>query len=71
MNKNNKLLILHCDNIEISTLNVKNSKITYLRRFEAQNNPDFICIQVDKIDHAITNWTEIDFWATFSEDCGY
>jgi hypothetical protein len=38
--------------------------------FDATNNPDLTCIQVDDAAYSTTNWTNIDATASFSTDCG-
>ena len=39
--------------------------------FYTQNNPNLNCIQVDDTTYSTNNWTDIDVWASFSEDCLY
>ena len=38
--------------------------------FDALDNPNLSCIEVDDVNYSTTNWTNIDSWANFSTDCG-
>ncbi len=53
----------------LTSLNVKNGNNTNFTRFNATNNPNLTCIQVDDAAWSTTNWTNIDATASFSEDC--
>lgn len=35
------------------------------------NNPNLLCIQVDDAAWSETNWTNVDDWSSFNEDCQY
>jgi len=52
-------------------LDVKNGYNSLITTFYAQNNPNLTCIQVDNEADATAQWTDIDSWTSFSEDCGY
>ena len=61
---------LECNYNEIKTLNLKNSNNTILDVFNAKNNPDLNCIQVDNIEYSTTNsnWVK-DEIASYSLNC--
>ena len=47
-----------------------NGNNTNFTTFNATNNPNLSCIQVDDATYSTTNWTDIDATASFSENCG-
>lgn len=61
---------LRCNDNQLSHLNVQNnnnSNTTNLL-FQAQNNPNLNCIQVDDTTYSNTTWTNIDAGTVFSQD---
>jgi len=69
---NNTLLEeLFCTGNQLTILNIKNGHNTDITNFEAKQNPNLICIQVDDASYSTTNWTDIDAVTTFSENCNY
>jgi len=60
-----------CKNNALSSLNLKNGNNTAIPNnlFNATNNPNITCIEVDDAAWSTTNWTNIDPTASFSEDC--
>jgi Leucine-rich repeat (LRR) protein len=66
---NMALIELYCENNQLTSLNVQNGNNINFTSFNASNNPDLACIQVDNAAWSITNWTDIDEGASFSEDC--
>lgn len=69
---NNTLLThLLCNNDQLESLNIKNGNNINFTMFEATNNPNLYCIQVDNDDWAEENWSDyVDLQVIFSEDCG-
>jgi len=61
---------LFCNDNSLISLNVKNGNNTAItgNRFNAINNPDLTCIEVDNVAYSITNWAGIDAASSFSED---
>jgi Leucine-rich repeat (LRR) protein len=53
----------------LSTLNVANGSNANITSFNASNNPNLTCIEVDDAAYSSTNWTNIDAGTSFSEDC--
>jgi hypothetical protein len=52
------------------SLNIKNGNNTSIIRFDARNNPNLTCIEVDDKVYSIANWINIDSQTNFSETCG-
>ncbi|WCO01397.1 T9SS type A sorting domain-containing protein [Psychroserpens ponticola] len=69
---NNPVLkILNCDDNELIGLNLKNGNNTKITYFNALNNSDLECIQVDDAVYSAANWINVDPSSMFSEDCQY
>jgi Leucine-rich repeat (LRR) protein len=68
---NTTLTVLECDQNLLTILDVKNGNNVNFYGFEATNNPNLTCIQVDDAVWSTVNWTNIDPTASFSEDCNY
>jgi hypothetical protein len=70
LSENSGLTILHCSDNRLIALNIKNGNNDNLTDFDAINNPELDCIQVDNSVAALanTNWL-IDETASYSEDC--
>ena len=66
---NSDLQNLECNNNLLTNLNIKNGNNSILGGFVSNNNPNLFCIQVDNTAWSIANWTQIDTWANFSENC--
>ncbi len=62
-----------CNNNSLTQLNVKNGNNTNIINadFNATNNPNLTCIQVDDAAWSLANWSNIDAGAGFSANCGY
>ncbi|GAB5416562.1 MAG: hypothetical protein Crog4KO_34000 [Crocinitomicaceae bacterium] len=60
---------LYCNDGQLSSLDVKNGNNISLTTFNAMNNPNLTCIQVDDAAWSTSNWTNIDVSASFSENC--
>jgi len=63
------LSMLFCNNNNLNYLNVKNGNNTNIIRFDAQNNANLTCIDVDDKAYSIANWINIDSQSGFSETC--
>ena len=64
------LTALDCRTSLISSLNVKNGNNTNIATFEAGNNPNLFCIEVDDATFMNTNFSAgKDVGATYSTDC--
>ncbi|WP_052593191.1 T9SS type A sorting domain-containing protein [Aureispira sp. CCB-QB1] len=57
------------DNNQLSSLNIKNGNNSNMADFNAANNPNLQCIEVDDSTYSANNWLNIDAIATFSTDC--
>ncbi|MFD1614779.1 T9SS type A sorting domain-containing protein [Gelatiniphilus marinus] len=71
VSKNTALTQLLCANNALTSLDVKNGNNINLEFFNAFNNPDLYCIEVDDASYSETNWTQIDPHTSFSENCRY
>ena len=71
--QNTALSTLSCSSNLLTNLNVANGNNTALTSFNATNNPNLTCIQVDDVTYSTTNWTvannSIDATASFSMNC--
>lgn len=52
----------------LTSLNIANGSNTMLS-FEALNNPNLPCIQVDNVSYSTTNWVNVDVNSSFSTNC--
>jgi hypothetical protein len=51
------------------TLNVQNGYNTNFFQFDALNNPNLSCIQVDSVAYSNLFWNDVDFGVVFSTNC--
>src|SRR5690554_5060658 len=66
---NANLKQLSCRGNQLESLNVKNGNNTNFQYFNALENPNLTCIEVDDPLYSETNWPEVDPQVVFSEDC--
>jgi hypothetical protein len=68
---NNTLLNqLFCNNNQLTSLNVKNGNNSNFTNFSATNNPLLVCINVDNVNWATSNWSNnVDSQSDFSTNC--
>ncbi len=71
LSNNTQLRYLYCRSNQLSVLNVKNGNNTNVIDFEAANNPNLTCIEVDDATYSTTNWNNIDPASSFSNNCHY
>ena len=69
VSQNPVLKDLYCSNNMLSCLNVRNGNNNSLVNFNSTSNPSLTCINVDSINYAQTNWTNIDAGAFFDTNC--
>jgi len=63
---------VECWENQLTCLNIANGNNYNMNNpnlFEAQNNPNLFCIEVDNAAFSTANWTYVDPQTTFSEDC--
>ncbi len=68
---NTSLEIINCSNNNLSYLNVKNGNnfnIPFFN-FDAENNPDLSCIEVDDVNYSTNTWSNVDSGVIFSLNC--
>jgi len=66
---NSVLKRLWCNDNNLTYLKVKNGNNLNFITFEAQDNANLTCIEVDDPVYCTLNWTNIDSGTTFSQDC--
>jgi len=71
VSQNSVLTQLYCNNNQLTSLNMKNGNhVNMGLGFNAQTNPNLLCIDVDDVVYATTNWSNyVDPQTNFSEDC--
>jgi len=69
LSMNTALYVLWCPENQLSCLNIKNGNNSNFWQFYVSDNPNLGCIEVDDAAWSSSNWTGIDFQASFSEDC--
>ena len=70
LSNNSALKVLYCDDNELECLNVKNGNNTAFVNFDALDNPNLSCIEVDDAEWSVSNYSDyIDPQMYFSEDC--
>ncbi len=70
LSHNINLIFFSCENnAPLSNLNVKNGNNTNVLNFVTTDNPELACIQVDNAEWSEENWTNVDSWTNFSENC--
>ncbi|WP_418603870.1 T9SS type A sorting domain-containing protein [Hwangdonia sp.] len=67
---NTVLRALSAGNNSLASLNVRNGNNSNFTYFDARNNPNLDCIEVDNVSYSTTNWSNRDAGASFSTDCG-
>ncbi len=69
VSNNTALTSLFCENNHLISLNVRNGNNVNFIGFYSYDNPNLYCIEVDDSTWSTANWTSIDSWASFSNDC--
>lgn len=72
MSFNSKLTSLACSHNKLTTLTIRNGNNANINwwSFNAVNNPDLYCIEVDDPTYSEATWDYVDSITIFSEDCG-
>jgi len=71
LSNHNDLEEIFCTANQLTVLNIKNGNNTNITNFDATQNPNLTCIQVDNTLYSTSNWTDIDTQTSFSENCNY
>ncbi len=66
---NTALVRLYCSKNQLTNLNVANGNNSSFTQFDATDNPNLSCIQVDDVAYSTTNWISIAATASFSTFC--
>ena len=69
VSSNTALIYLNCYSNQLTSLDVRNGNNTIITYFISTGNPDLTCIDVDDISWSTANWTNIDSWTSFNENC--
>jgi len=67
LSNNPRVYGVFMNDMEISTLNIKNNNNTIMRYFYLTNNPNLTCVFVDDASYSTTNWTSVDVTTHFVE----
>jgi Leucine-rich repeat (LRR) protein len=70
VSQNTDLVKLECYDNELTSLDVRNGNNSLMTTFSATGNASLACIEVDNASWSTTNWTNVDVWTSFSENCG-
>lgn len=65
----NIIKLLCTDMISLTQLNIANTNNSNVTEFDATNNPNLSCIEVDNVTYSTSNWTDIDATTSFSTNC--
>ncbi|XCF05106.1 T9SS type A sorting domain-containing protein [Tamlana crocina] len=63
------LRALSCGSNALTALNVKNGNNANFTYFDARNNPELSCIEVDNASYSTSNWPNKDSGTGYSNDC--
>ncbi|MCF8459746.1 MAG: T9SS type A sorting domain-containing protein [Flavobacteriales bacterium] len=69
LSQNSALATLNCEDNSLNYLNVANGTNTNVTSFNALNNPDLTCIQVDDAVYSTSHWPGVSGWTSFNESC--
>ena len=70
LNENYFLESVICSYNDLNYFNIQNNNNTNITYFDATNNPNLYCLEVDDVNYSTTNWsTGIDPQAAFGVDC--
>ncbi len=68
---NTNLTIMSCYENDLTSLYMTNGNNTNVTIFDATDNINLSCIEVDDAAYSSANWTDIDATTSFDEDCCY
>ncbi|WP_347922168.1 T9SS type A sorting domain-containing protein [Pontimicrobium sp. SW4] len=71
LNLNTNLTEINCPSNNLEALDISNGNNTNVTFFDASNNHNLTCIQVDDITYSYTNWGNYDAQTSFSENCHF
>ena len=69
VSEHSRLVTLICHHNELTSLNIKNGNNANYIAFEANDNPELSCIEVDDVAFSTLRWTDIDSTTSFSNNC--
>jgi hypothetical protein len=69
LSNNPDLFRVICNNNALTSLDIKNGNNGFIDTFNALNNQDLQCIQVDNIFFSNANWNQVDNGVLFSTAC--
>ena len=67
--QNSNLGYVFVNNNNLNYLNLNNGNNSSINSYNSLNNPNLLCINVDDYVYSSLNWTNIDYWSTFSSNC--
>ena len=69
VSQNTVLTSLKCFDNQLTSLDVRNGNNTNFNIFNSTNNTNLYCINVDSAAWSTANWSNVDSWASFSNNC--
>jgi len=69
LSNNTALELLNCETNQLTSLDLRSGNNVNLDSLNCRNNSNLYCIDVDNPSWSNTNWTSIDFWSSFSNNC--
>ncbi|NHF59156.1 DUF5011 domain-containing protein, partial [Flavobacteriaceae bacterium TP-CH-4] len=60
---------VNAGNNQLESFDIRNGNNSNITLFDADDNPNLLCISVSDVVFATANWTNIDAQTIFSEDC--
>ena len=69
LSNNTSLNYLKAQANNLSSLDLRNGNNTNITTYNATQNPNLFCIDVDNPAYSTTNWVNIDPWAFFDANC--
>ena len=66
---NSNLSYVLCSNNLLANLDIRNGNNTNIGYFDSRSNDSLFCISVDDSTWSANNWTNIDSYTNFSNDC--
>ncbi len=69
LSNNVALIKFNCRNNLLEKINIKNNNNSNITIFDALNNANLTCVEVDDVTFATTNWTNIDATSVYSSNC--
>ena len=67
LSNNTNLRGIWLENLDITSMDIRNGNNSFINNFYATNNPNLTCIFADDSAYSTANWTNVDATSTFIE----